>query len=79
MGKIADQYRHNIKNKTGVWRDLAVRKRKTEVDGILGATVVQGEKHGIEFPRLKRLIAMIHELEDGKRVMDIQNFKELGL
>jgi 2-dehydropantoate 2-reductase len=79
MGKIADQYRHNIKNKTGVWRDLAVRKRKTEVDGILGATVVQGEKRGIELPRLKRLIAMIHELEDGKRVMDIRNFKELGL
>lgn len=79
MGKIADQYRHNIKNKTGVWRDLAVRKRKTEVDGILGATVVQGEKHGIALPCLKRLIAMIHELEDGKRIMDIQNFKELGL
>jgi 2-dehydropantoate 2-reductase len=79
MGKIADQYRHNIKNKTGVWRDLAVRKRKTEVDGILGATLVQGEKCGIALPRLKRLIAMIHELEEGKRVMDIRNFKELGL
>jgi 2-dehydropantoate 2-reductase len=62
-----------------VWRDLAVRKRKTEVDGIIGETVRQGEKLGISLPRLKRLMEMIHEMEDGKRIMDFKNFKELGL
>ncbi len=79
MGRIADQYRHNIKNKTGVWRDLAVRKRKTEVDGILGETIRQGEGLGLSLPRLHRLVEMIHELEDGTRTMDISNFEELGL
>jgi len=79
MEKIAGQYRHNIKNKTGVWRDLAVRKRKTEVNGIIGETVRQGEKLGISLPRLKRLMEMIHEMEDGKRIMDFKNFNELGL
>jgi 2-dehydropantoate 2-reductase len=79
MEKIAGQYRHNIKNKTGVWRDLAVRKRKTEVEGIIGETVRQGENLGISLPRLKRLMEMIHEMEDGKRIMDFKNFKELGL
>jgi 2-dehydropantoate 2-reductase len=79
MDKIAAQYRNNIKNKTGVWRDLAVRKRKTEVDGIIGETVKQGDNLMISLPRLKRLIEMIHEMEDGKRKMDIKNFQEIGL
>jgi 2-dehydropantoate 2-reductase len=79
MEKIAAQYRHNIKNKTGVWRDLAVRKRKTEVDGIIGQTVMQGEALGLSLPLNRRLIRLIHELEEGVWVMDIENFKDLGL
>jgi len=79
MGRVADQYRHNIKNKTGVWRDIAVRKRKTEVDGILGEVVRQGEGLGLALPGIRRLIELIHELEQGKRSMGMANFKELGL
>jgi 2-dehydropantoate 2-reductase len=79
MKGIADQYRHNLKNKTGVWRDIAVRKRKTEVDGTLGEVLRRGEGLGLALPRLRRLIDLIHELEDGRRRMDLANFKELGL
>src|SRR5216684_4767588 len=39
MSAIAAHYRAHTKTKTGIWRDLAVRKRKTEVDGQLGMLV----------------------------------------
>ena len=78
MENVAGQYRHNIKNKTGVWRDLAVRKRKTEVDGIIGQTIRQGEALGLKLPLNHRLMELIHEVEDGTRVMDPANFKEVG-
>ena len=44
MTAIATHYRAHTKTKTGIWRDLAVRKRKTEVDGQLGMLVAKGEE-----------------------------------
>ena len=35
---------------SGVWRDIAVRKRKTEVDGQLGVLVRKGESLGVAMP-----------------------------
>jgi 2-dehydropantoate 2-reductase len=75
--RIADAVRVQSKTKTGIWRDIAVRKRKTEVDWIVGATVRKGEEIGLSLPLNRRLMEMIHELEEGKRSMDVANFKEL--
>ena len=33
---MAEHYRHSAKTRSGIWRDLAVRKRKTEVETLLG-------------------------------------------
>src|SRR2546428_481239 len=38
MKIVAAPHRANTKNKTGIWRHLAVRRRKTEVGALLGAT-----------------------------------------
>lgn len=59
--------RRSTKTHSGVWRDLAVRKRRTEVDHIVGAIVAQGRQVGVATPLAARLVELIHDVEDGKR------------
>jgi len=77
MAAIAAHYRRHTKTKTGIWRDLAVRKRKTEVDGQLGVLVRKGEAAGVAMPLTRRLMELIRNLEDGRRVMDWRNLDPL--
>jgi len=77
MSIIARHYRAHTKTKTGIWRDLAVRRRKTEVGALLGATVLRAQKLGLAMPLTERLIAMIADLETGRRVMTWDNVDEL--
>jgi 2-dehydropantoate 2-reductase len=77
MAAIATHYRAATKTKTGIWRDLAVRKRKTEVGAMLGATVAKARGYGVAMPLTTRLIAMIEELETGRRQMAWANLDEL--
>jgi len=77
MTAIAAHYRAHTKTKTGIWRDLAVRKRKTEVDGQLGMLVAKGDTFGIDMPLTRRLIELIRDLEDGRRQMDWANLEPL--
>ncbi len=59
--------RRSAKTHSGIWRDLAVRKRRTEVDNQLGPVVSYGAQLDIPTPLNVRLIELIHEIEDGKR------------
>jgi 2-dehydropantoate 2-reductase len=77
MDVIATHYRAHTKTKTGIWRDLAVRKRKTEVGALLGATVARGRTLGLAMPLTQRLIALIEDLEENRRVMSWANVEEL--
>lgn len=77
MVAISKFYRSHTKTKTGIWRDLAVRKRKTEVEAHVGATLARAERHGIRTPLSRRLLALIGELETGRRVMAWENLDEL--
>jgi 2-dehydropantoate 2-reductase len=77
MASIAAHYRAATKTKTGIWRDLAVRKRKTEVGALLGATVATARGLGLAMPLTERLIAMIEELETGRRQMSWANLDEM--
>jgi 2-dehydropantoate 2-reductase len=65
------------KVKSGIWRDLAVRKRKTEVPHHLNPVIEQGEKLGIKMDLTKKVVEMIHEVEDGTRQMSRDNITEL--
>ena len=78
MSAIATHYRAHTKTKTGIWRDLAVRRRKTEVDGQLGVLVEKGEALGIAMPLTRRLMELIRDLEEGRRVMDWANLEPLA-
>ena len=68
--------RKSAKTHSGIWRDLAVRKRRTEVDPQLGAIVQAGKQVGVETPLTEKLIELIHEIEDGKRA---QGWEALGV
>lgn len=77
MAAIAAHYRQHTKTKTGIWRDLAVRRRKTEVDGQLGMLARKGESLGVATPLTRRLAELIRDLEDGRRQMDWSNLDPL--
>jgi 2-dehydropantoate 2-reductase len=77
MDVIANHYKSQTKGKTGIWRDLAVKKRKTEVDVLIGGVVRKGEAVGLQCPMTQRLIELIHEIEDGRCSMKWENLDEL--
>ncbi len=72
-----DRTRASAKNHTGIWHDLVVRRRKTEVEPILGEMVRQGQAIGVDVGLNATLVRMIHEIEDGQREMGWHNFDEL--
>ena len=57
--------RKSAKTHSGVWRDLAVRKRKTEIDVQLGLVLPLADEVNAPTPLLSRLIELIHAVEDG--------------
>ncbi|HSB77810.1 MAG TPA: 2-dehydropantoate 2-reductase [Candidatus Methylomirabilis sp.] len=80
IDKMADEYwrpGHRLKKRTGIWRDLVVRKRKTEVDYRIGELVRRGRARGLAMPLNAALWRMIHEIEEGKRPMVPENLREL--
>lgn len=58
--------RRSAKTHSGIWRDLAVRKRPTEADAQLGPIVSTAEKHGSSAPLTSRIIELIHGIERGE-------------
>jgi 2-dehydropantoate 2-reductase len=78
MAAMAAHNRRSAKSHSGIWRDLAIRKRRTEVDAQLGPVVETGAAVGVPTPCAARLIAMIHEIEDGARRLDRANLGVLS-
>jgi 2-dehydropantoate 2-reductase len=62
--------RRSAKSHSGVWRDLAVRKRRTEAEHQLGPIVAVAREHGISAPITARLVALVRDIEDGRRAQD---------
>jgi len=77
IAALADFTSRTAKTHTGIWRDLAVRKRKTEVDPQIGVIVDIAQSHGIRVPVLRRLVELIHDIEDGKRPQSKETFMDL--
>lgn len=75
IGDMVAFNRRSAKTHSGIWRDLAVRKRRTEVDAQLGAVVQAGRRVGVQTPLTERLIELIHDVEAGRRA---QGWEALG-
>ena len=67
------QNRRSAKTHSGIWRDLAIRKRRTECEPQLRPIVEAGQKLGVPTPLTERLITFIHELEEGTRAFSPDN------
>ncbi len=70
--------RRSAKSHSGIWRDLAVRKRKTECQAQLGPIVTAGEKAGLSTPLVRHLMGMIAQIEAGDRPLSMDNLAELA-
>lgn len=79
LNVLTRRLRGYTKTRTGIWRDLAVRKRKTEVPQQLNPVIYEGKKMGFDMPITTKLITIIEEIEQGKRQMQKENLDELKL
>ena len=70
--------RRSAKTHSGIWRDLAVRKRRTEVDAQLGIVVTLGRDAGVATPLTARLVELIHDIENGVRGQSVETLDELA-
>ncbi len=59
--------RRSAKSHSGIWRDLAVRRRRTEIDAQIAIVLPIAARHGIQAPINARLVELIHDLEAGRR------------
>lgn len=76
--ELADAMRGGIKQHMGIWRDLAVKKRKTEVDMQTAVIVAKGREQGIPTPVNAAVLDVIHAIEDGTRGMGWDNLEEIA-
>lgn len=70
--------RKSAKTHSGIWRDLAVRKRPTEVDAQLGIIVRLGREAGVPTPLTARVVTLIQEIERGVRPLARENLQALA-
>ena len=70
--------RKSAKTHSGIWRDLAVRKRPTEVDAQLGIVVRLGAEAGVPTPLTARVVTLIQEIERGIRPLARENLEALA-
>jgi 2-dehydropantoate 2-reductase len=66
------------KTRSGIWRDIAVRERPTEVPVQYRPVLEAGRAHGVALPHVAALVAAIGELERGERRMDERSLTELA-
>lgn len=77
IAALAEFNRHTAKTHSGIWRDLAVRKRKTEVDPQIGIIARLGAEVGVDTPAIRTLVALIHDIEDGRRPLSAETMQVL--
>ena len=58
--------RASAKPRSGIWRDLAVRKRPTDVTAQLAPIQAAGRRHGLPTPIADHLVALIQSIERGQ-------------
>lgn len=71
------QAHNNTRVRTGYWRDIVVRKRKTEIEYVTGEIVRTGARHGVPTPVNALQWRMFEEIESGRRPMGWENLTAL--
>lgn len=63
--------------RTGVWRDLAVHRRKTEVDELVGPVALRAAELGLETPRVRALLGLVRAVEAGEQALGRHHLEAL--
>ncbi len=74
---LAEYTSHGAKTHSGIWRDLAVRKRQTEVETQIGIIGALGDEVGIATPALARMRSLVLDIEQGRRRQSFDTFAVL--
>jgi len=74
---LAHYTTQTAKTHSGIYRDLAVRRRRTEVDAQIGIIGELAREQGIETPVLDHLVTLVHDIEDGRRTLSLDTLSEL--
>jgi 2-dehydropantoate 2-reductase len=77
IADLAAFNRHSAKSHSGIYRDIAVRKRKTEIDEQIGIIAALGAEAGIDTPVIRTLVGLIHAVESGRRPLSFATFQSL--
>lgn len=77
IAALAEFNRHTAKTHSGIYRDLAVRKRRTEVDPQIGVIAELGREASVPTPAITCLVSLIHDVEGGRRRMSFDTFEVL--
>jgi 2-dehydropantoate 2-reductase len=78
LNEMAGAMRASIKQHMGIWRDLKIKKRKTEVDMLSAVIVAKGTEQGIPTPVNAAIVETIHEIEAGERGMGWSNLDDIA-
>jgi len=62
---LSRRWDNSDKKHSGFWRDLAVRKRPTEVDALMGPVLRLAAEDHIECPLIQKLVELVHDVERG--------------
>jgi 2-dehydropantoate 2-reductase len=68
IDRLVEFNRRSAKTHSGIYRDLAVRKRKAE-------TAIFEDLDG---PLVRRTLELVHQIEDGRRVCEVSNLELLA-
>lgn len=74
---ILSQRRRNSARAFRFWRDLAVRKRRTEIDPLMGTVVALARESGVQTWAIETLIGLVHDVEQGRRELSWDTFRVL--
>jgi 2-dehydropantoate 2-reductase len=78
LDQLVAHNRKSAKTHSGIWRDLAVRKRPTEVDAQLGIVAALGAEAGVPTPLTSVVVQLIHEIERGERAQSMEALDALA-
>ena len=74
---MVDYRNRSEKRHRGMWRDIAVRKSKTEVNQLLVPMVEEADAQGVPVPLNKRMIELVYDIEEGRRPQSWDNLAVL--
>ena len=77
MTRLIDYNRKSAKAYSGIWRDLVVRKRQSDVAAQLAPVRAQARELGLGTPLLDKLVSLIGAVEAGERTVGPQLMDEL--